>query len=65
MVHFSCVGSGMNFYYNRAAAENVNPEYVRCALDRYALFCKTFYGEDIPEIPLDKYKSILEIKNWY
>jgi hypothetical protein len=65
LVHFSCVGSGMNFYNNKKAAEKVGGHYVKCALDRYALFCKIFYNEIIPEISLKKYKKITEIKNWY
>lgn len=65
LVHFSCVGSGMNFYNNREAVKNVSESYVHCALDRYALFCKIFYNKDIPGIPLDKYQDIINIKNWY
>lgn len=65
LVHFSCVGSGMNFYNNKNSALNVGKNYVECALDRYALYCKIFYNEEIPGIELDKYKEILEIKNWY
>jgi hypothetical protein len=65
LVHFSCVGSGMNFYNNKNAAKNVGTHYVQCALDRYALFCKTFYNEELEGIPLDKYEKIFSIKNWY
>ena len=65
LVHFSCVGSGMNFYNNKNATLNVGKNYVECALDRYALYCKIFYNEQIPDIELGKYKEILEIKNWY
>lgn len=65
LVHFSCVGSGMNFYKNKDAAKNISHHYVNAALDRYALFCKTFYNEDLPEIPLEKYEKIFTIKEWY
>ncbi len=65
LVHFSCVGSGMNFYHNPDAAANVPRSYVDAALDRYALFCKIFYNETLPNISTDQYKSILEIKEWY
>jgi hypothetical protein len=65
LVHFSCVGSGMNFYNDKLAAINVSRSYVECALDRYALFCKTFYKEDLPGFNLDKYKEIFSIENWY
>lgn len=62
LIHFSAVGSGMNIFTNK----NVNiPEgYKNYALDRYALFCKIFYNENIG-IDVSKYKKILEIKNWF
>ncbi len=65
LVHFSCVGSGMNFYNNKEKIRGVGKEYVTCALDRYALFCKIFYNENIPDNNLEKYKDILMIKEWY
>jgi hypothetical protein len=65
LVHFSCVGSGMNFYHNKEAAKSVGRAYVECALDRYALFCKTFYNEELAGIPLEKYEKIFSIKEWY
>ncbi len=60
--HFSAVGSGMNFYNNRNV--NVGSSYKNYAIDRYALFCKVFYNEDLG-INLDQYKNILNIKEWY
>jgi hypothetical protein len=65
LAHFSCVGSGMNFYHNPISKNNVGKSYVECALDRYALFCKTFYDESLPDINLDKYEKIINIKDWY
>ncbi|MCC7160289.1 hypothetical protein IT399_00970 [Candidatus Nomurabacteria bacterium] len=65
LAHFSCVGSGMNFYNNKESTKNISPTYVECALDRYALFCKTFYNEELTDINLDKYEKIFSIKNWY
>lgn len=65
LVHFSCVGSGMNFYNNKDVANRIDSNYVKCALDRYALFCKIFYQENLNEINLDKYKDIINIQNWY
>lgn len=65
LVHFSCVGSGMNFYTNKDSIKNISHTYVECALDRYALFCKTFYNEELTNINLGKYEKIFSIKNWY
>ncbi len=65
LVHFSCVGSGMNFYLHPDAAANVPKSYVDASLDRYALFCKLFYNETLPGISTDQYKDILDIKEWY
>lgn len=65
LAHFSCVGSGMNFYLNKDSRINVSKTYVECALDRYALFCKTFYNEDLPGFDLKKYEKIFLVKNWY
>ena len=65
MVHFSAVGSGMNFYYAGGAISNVSQSYIDYAIDRYALFCKIFYQEDIAGVDLSKYQKILEVKDWY
>lgn len=65
LVHFSCVGSGMNFYNNKDVAKKISKSYVNAALDRYALFCKTFYNEDLPGINLEKYEKIFNTKEWY
>lgn len=63
--HFSCVGSGMNFYKNPESQKNVDQTYVTTALDRYALFCKIFYNETIPNQDLSKYTDIIKVTKWY
>lgn len=65
LVHFSCVGSGMNFYHHPERTLYVGKEYVDASLDRYALFCKIFYAETLPGISTDQYADILAIKEWY
>jgi hypothetical protein len=65
LAHFSSVGSGMNFYLNRDKIYEVSDSYIDYAIDRYALFCKIFYGEDIPGIDLSSYKKIVDIAEWY
>ncbi len=65
LVHFSCVGSGMNFYQHPERVAHVGKEYVAASLDRYALFCKIFYNETLPAIAVDQYAAILAIKEWY
>jgi hypothetical protein len=65
LVHFSCVGSGMNFYHHPDAAANVPRSYVDAALDRYALFCKIFYTETLPEISTEQYGPIIRVSSWY
>jgi len=64
LAHFSGVGSGCNFYHNPQNIGNVPKSYVDYCLDRYALFCKIFYNEDLG-IDLSQYKNILAIKDWY
>lgn len=44
-VHFSGIGSGMNFYYNGNG--NVPPTYTEWAKKRFSLYMKVFYDEDI------------------
>lgn len=65
LVHFSCVGSGMNFYHHPEKTKNVGTAYVNSALDRYALFCKIFYDETLEDIDTSKYDPIIAVKNWY
>ncbi len=56
LIHFSAVGSGMNIY--NSPNLNIPDEYKRYAIDRYALFCKIFYKEDLG-IDLSKYNDLL------
>lgn len=62
LVHFSGVGSGMNVYEHDDVS--IPESYKNYCLDRYALFCKIFYDEDIG-IDVSKYKNLLDIKDWY
>ena len=65
LVHFSCVGSGMNFYLHPEIIDTVGKEYATAALDRYALFCKIFYNETLTGISVEPYKKIIDIQEWY
>ena len=56
LIHFSAVGSGMNIYNN--ACINIPDVYKQYALDRYALYCKIFYKEDIG-VDLSQYQLLL------
>lgn len=67
LAHFSAVGSGM-YYYNNA--ENINKSvprsYIDYALEKYAIFCKIFYGEDIGvTYDRSKYNPLLKVDNWF
>lgn len=55
----------MNFYVNKDnIASHVPESYINYALDRYAIFCKIFYNEDIG-IDISMYSNILNVKDWY
>ena len=56
LIHFSAVGSGMNIYNNNDV--KISKEYSNYAVDRYALFCKIFYKEDIG-IDLSRYQTLV------
>jgi hypothetical protein len=58
LIHFSAVASGMNAHNNPSTVK-IPPGYRQYALDRYALFCKVFYNEDIG-INLDAYSDLTE-----
>ena len=57
LIHFSAVGSGTNIYNNRSI--NISDSYKQYALDRYALYCKIFYNEDLG-IDLSQYRLLLD-----
>lgn len=59
IIHFAGIGSGMNFYNN--GNKNVPSSYADWAKERYALYVKLFYDEDI-EINFNK-KTLELIKN--
>jgi len=46
----------MNIFYNKSV--NIPEGYKQYALDRYALFCKTFYNEDIG-IDVSQYEELI------
>ena len=57
LIHFSAVGSGMNIFFNKNTS--IPQEYKAYALDRYALFVKIYYDEDIG-IDLSSYQYIID-----
>ena len=64
MSHFSAVGSGMNFFNNPQTTNSVPRSYRDYAIDRYAVFCRIFYNEDIG-IDISKYNQLYEGIDWY
>jgi hypothetical protein len=56
-VHFAGIGSGMNFYYNGSGS--VPASYSDWAKERFSLYMKLFYNEDL-ETPynIDTYEKI-------
>lgn len=67
LAHFAAVGSGMNFHINRGKiTKSVAQSYIDYALEKYAIFCKIFYREDL-DILYDrhKYQPLLEVTDWY
>lgn len=64
LIHFSCVGSGMNFYLHPERRSGIGDHYVHASLDRYALFCKVFYNETLPGISLDRYTTLITTTKW-
>lgn len=56
LIHFSAVGSGMNIYNNKLV--NMADSYKQYALDRYALYCKIFYNEDLG-VDLSSYQDLI------
>lgn len=64
LIHFSCVGSGMNFYLHPDRKKGIGEHYVQASLDRYALFCKVFYNEVLPTVSLDRYDSLITTTTW-
>lgn len=63
LAHFSAVGSGMNFYNNRNTL--VPQSYVQYAIDKYLIFSKIFYNEQLPGyVHQPKYDCLLTTKDW-
>lgn len=59
MIHFSAVGSGLNFFKNINKI-NVPKSYVDYAIDRYALYSKVYLNKDIG-IDLTKYDRLIKM----
>lgn len=51
-IHFSAVGSGMNFYEHPKTIRNIPDTYKNYAIEKYALFCKLYYDESL-DFPID------------
>jgi hypothetical protein len=64
--HFSAVGSGLNFHKNHKDIREVADSYIQYGLEKYAVYVKLFYDEDIG-VPFDmkKYGPLFRVKNWY
>lgn len=45
--HFASVGSGMKFYHDFNSRKHVANTYIQHGIDRYILFCKLFYNQDL------------------
>lgn len=64
--HFSAVGSGMNFYRNRNSISDVPNSYVQYGLEKYAVYMKLFYNQDLDiEYDKKKYALLFKVKKWY
>lgn len=66
LAHFSAVGSGMNFY-NRVTPipQSISPSYVQHAKERYAVYCKLFYNEDIEvEYNREEFAALFAVNDW-
>ncbi len=65
LIHFSGVGSGLNFIKTPNAKLVGEPYKVHC-VERYKIFCRIFYNEYTEDGALfQKYKEMLQTKNWY
>lgn len=66
-VHFASVGSGMYYYLHPDKVGNKVPKsYQDYAKEKYAVFCKIFYNEDINvTYDKEKYRPLFEVKDWY
>ncbi|MFA6391478.1 MAG: glycosyltransferase family A protein [Patescibacteria group bacterium] len=67
LAHFAAVGSGMYYFNNKdKILDNIPKSYVNFAIEKYAIFCKIFYNEDLNiTYDKDKYQPLLSIKDWY
>jgi hypothetical protein len=66
LAHFSAVGSGLNFYKNRHKIKDVPNSYVQYGLEKYAVYKKLFYDEDIGiDYDGNKYAPLFKVDRWY
>jgi len=65
LIHFSGVGSGLNFI-NNPQVKSVSESYKKHCVNTYKIFCRIFYNEYIDDDILSKEnQDILNIKHWY
>lgn len=57
IVHYASVGSG-KFYYENSV--NVVETYRNYAVQKYALYCKTVFGKDLPGVDCSAFKEFYE-----
>ena len=67
LAHFSSVGSGMYYYLHPDKVDDKVPRsYRNYAKEKYAVFCKIFYNEDVDiQYDKEKYYPLFEVKDWY
>lgn len=67
IVHFSSVGSGMYYHLHpEKVGDKVPRTYSDYAKERYAVFCKLFYQEDIGVLyDAKKYAALFAVQDWY
>lgn len=67
LAHFAAVGSGMYYYNNKSKIfSNVPKSYVDFAIEKYTIFCKIFYHENLNvHYDQNKYQPLFDIKDWY
>lgn len=67
LAHFSAVGSGMNFINNnKGITQHVSKSYIDHAIEKYAVYCKIFYNEEIPfSYNKKKYEALFNLRDWY
>jgi hypothetical protein len=57
IIHYASVGSGKFYYENNV---NVVHTYKNYALEKYALYCKTVFGKELPGVSTESFKEFYE-----